>query len=161
MSPNRPDSDISRPLVDNTALADIPYWRQVSETLYSSGQPAASDWLRLHQAGIARVINLRPAAELPDVDEATLARRAGLDYLSLPVDGAAGLTPAAIAALDAALREDPRPVLIHCGSGNRVGALLALFAARCRGVPIEAAVALGRRAGMVSLEATVRVLLQA
>jgi uncharacterized protein (TIGR01244 family) len=161
MSPDRPGSDISRRLVDNTALADIPYWRQVSETLYSSGQPAESDWPRLRAAGIARVINLRPAAELPDVDEAMLARCAGLDYVSLPVDGAAGLTPAAIAALELALREDSRPVLIHCGSGNRVGALLALFAARCRGVPVEAAVALGRRAGMVSLEATVRALLQA
>ncbi|MNN82154.1 hypothetical protein D3C81_1990580 [compost metagenome] len=46
-------------------------------------------------------------------------------------------------------------MLLHCASGNRVGALLALLAHE-RGLDEEAAIAEGRAAGLGSLEPTVR-----
>ena len=51
-------------------------------------------------------------------------------------------------------------MLVHCASGNRVGALIALSAAD-EGVPVEEALARGRAAGMTSTEARVRELLGA
>jgi len=46
-------------------------------------------------------------------------------------------------------------VLVHCGSGNRVGALLALRAS-LDGADDEKALALGREGGLSSLEGVVR-----
>jgi hypothetical protein len=46
--------------------------------------------------------------------------------------------------------------LVHCGSSNRVGALLALRAAWLKGATLEAALAAGRSAGLTGLESAVR-----
>src|SRR5690606_38327465 len=48
------------------------------------------------------------------------------------------------------------PALVHCASGNRVGALAALRAAWLQGADEEAAIAEGRRWGLRSLETEVR-----
>ncbi len=64
-------------------------------------------------------------------------------------------------ALDAALSAAGTPVLVHCGSGNRVGALFALRAAWLQGVAPAEAVALGKAAGMTALEPAIRGILGA
>jgi protein tyrosine phosphatase (PTP) superfamily phosphohydrolase (DUF442 family) len=56
--------------------------------------------------------------------------------------------------LDAILAEADGPVLVHCGSGNRVGALLALRAS-INGASDEEALELGRQAGLTRAEAVV------
>ncbi|HEU4663815.1 MAG TPA: sulfur transferase domain-containing protein [Dokdonella sp.] len=123
--------------------------------LQVGGQPAA-DQLRAFAGGGGVVIDLRGPDEARGYDEAALASRLGLRYLNLPVGGAADLTPANVQALHAALAAAGGPVLLHCASGNRAGALLALEAARYEGLDAEAALALGRSAGMKSLEPAVR-----
>jgi hypothetical protein len=50
-------------------------------------------------------------------------------------------------------------VLFHCGSGNRIGAVLALQAAWLDGVAAEDALDYGRANGLTSLEPTTRELL--
>ena len=52
-------------------------------------------------------------------------------------------------------------MLVHCASGNRAGALLALGQAQFDGVQEGAALELGRKAGMTSTEAALRRVLQA
>ena len=52
-------------------------------------------------------------------------------------------------------KEDDGEVLLHCASGNRVGALLALAAVQVDGASPEAALTLGRAAGLKSLEPVV------
>jgi uncharacterized protein (TIGR01244 family) len=47
------------------------------------------------------------------------------------------------------------PVLIHCGSGNRVAALLALSKS-AEGADDEIAIEYGRQAGLTRLEGVVR-----
>ncbi|MGB5737928.1 MAG: hypothetical protein WBM54_01160, partial [Woeseia sp.] len=59
------------------------------------------------------------------------------------------------AKLDALLAEFAGPVLLHCGSGNRVGALFALRA-KAAGASDDEAIAVGRAAGLTQLEETVR-----
>jgi hypothetical protein len=49
---------------------------------------------------------------------------------------------------------------VHCGSGNRVGALAALLAAE-EGADIDEALDVGRAAGLTRLEAVVREQLEA
>jgi protein tyrosine phosphatase (PTP) superfamily phosphohydrolase (DUF442 family) len=89
-------------------------------------------------------------------DTAAEARAVGLDYVSMPIDGAAGVTPAAADALWARLDDAGDGLtFVHCASGNRVGALLALGAVRAGMLPDEALL-LGRAAGLGSLEGHVR-----
>ena len=47
-------------------------------------------------------------------------------------------------------------VYLHCASSNRVGASWALYQAERKGVPGEEAIAMGRDAGLASLETRVR-----
>ncbi len=60
--------------------------------------------------------------------------------------------------LDEILGNVRGPVLLHCASGNRVGALLALRA-RMHGASPEEALELGNEAGLSSLRSTVETLL--
>src|SRR5262245_56041395 len=113
----------------------IPNLRQVESSVWSAGQPAADDWSSLSAAGIRAVVNLRGAEEQPGFDEATAVRANGLDYHEFPVRSPADFSPervTAFAELLAQLR--PGGVLVHCGSGNRVGAMFALARGREPGV---------------------------
>jgi uncharacterized protein (TIGR01244 family) len=122
--------------------------------LHTGGQPTAQDLERLQAQGVRTVIDLRGADEDRGFDEAAEARRLGLEYVALPIAGKDEVNPANAAALEALLREHGDGVLLHCGSGNRVGALLALGAAG-EGMPREQALEFGRQAGMKSLETRV------
>lgn len=117
----------------------------------------------IRAAGYRTVVNLCPATEYDDSEESRVARALGLDYVNIPIAGPPDLHDEAIDALDAVLT-DPRrrPALIHCASGNRVGALLALHAGRKRGFDVKEALAYGERAGLSSpmLRQAVRFLLE-
>lgn len=127
-----------------------------AEGTYSGGRITADELPALRAAGIAQVIDLTPDAETPAFDEATAVRDAGMAYANLPIASPADLTPEAVAAFDQLLRNAEGPVLVHCASGNRVGALAALRAALVGGQPDEDAIAEGRRWGLGSLEGPVR-----
>jgi len=122
------------------------------------GQPTADDLAAFASAGGALVVNLRNTTEDLGYDEASAAAALGLRYLSIPVAGAAGVTPDNARALAAAIAGVQGGVMVHCATGNRVGGLFAL-AAGLEGAPVDEAIALGRAHGLVSLEAHVRGLL--
>lgn len=125
--------------------------------LYAGGQPTAEDLSGFAAQGVRTVISLRAPAETVDFDEAQEAQRLGLRYLQIPITGAADLDRSHVVqfgrALDTARAEGG--VLIHCGSSNRVGAMIALDAALNRGQSLHAALARGRAAGLASLEPAV------
>ena len=122
----------------------------------STGRLAPVDIGRVREAGIRHVIDLTPDAETPDFDEAATVRTAGLAYSNLPLGGPADLTRENVQAFDAMLREAKRPVLVHCASGNRVGAIAALRAAWVEGRSTEDAIAIGKTWGLKGLEGEVR-----
>lgn len=121
----------------------------------SSGQPTPAALERLAAAGFAGVVDLRTADERRGFDEAAVAEMHGLRYESLPVAGSAGVTFENAATLEAILASFDGPVLLHCASGNRVGALLALRA-KAAGADDTEALAAGRAAGLTDLERVVR-----
>ncbi|MCE5233584.1 MAG: sulfur transferase domain-containing protein [Mizugakiibacter sp.] len=128
--------------------------------LLCGGQPSAGQLAAFARAGGRCVINLRPQAELGDWDEDAVVRALGLAYVHIPIDGAAALCREAARRLaDALARHGAGPVLVHCGSGNRVGALVALKAAWVDGHAPAQALAAGRQAGLTGLEPAVRALL--
>ena len=124
--------------------------------VHSGGRITADDLSALRAAGIRHVINLAPASETPGFDEAEAARAAGMRYDPLPITGAGDLDREAVVAFDRLLQAADAPALVHCGSGNRVGALVALRAALLQGADEESAVEEGRRWGLTGLEGEVR-----
>jgi protein tyrosine phosphatase (PTP) superfamily phosphohydrolase (DUF442 family) len=84
-----------------------------------------------------------------------------MTYVSIPVAGQAGLTKENVARLDAALKDASAkgPVLLHCASGNRIGALLALRAVWVEGKDPAAGLDYGKASGLTGLEPAVKSIL--
>lgn len=138
------------------AWAEDPALPEVRPGLYSGGQPSAEQLRALATQGVRSVIDLRQPGEERGFDEAHAAEALGLRYVRIPVAGAEGLDAANIRAVHQALRQSQGPVLLHCASGNRAGAVLGLVNARYEHASAEQALQLGQRAGLTSLEAATR-----
>lgn len=142
---------------------DLPSARQHEPDLLTGGQPSQEALQAAHAAGYVTLVNLRPAYEFEAFDEGRVARDLGFDYVEIPIAGPDDLSPAAVESLAKVLMEPKRrPALIHCGSGNRVGALFALHARLKRGLGVEDALACGEAAGLTAppLREAVRAKLQ-
>lgn len=149
-------------LAADSALAGLPRYIALDTHRHVSGQPSAEAIAKLPSSGITTVIDLRPDQETPDLDERAAAEKAGLKYLLLPVAGAADLTRENVARFDQLLKDtSSENVLIHCASGNRVGAMLALQARWVQGRSAEESLAIGKAAGMTGLTSEVEKLLRA
>ncbi len=127
-----------------------------SDGMTTSGQPDEAALKVFAESGYAAVIDLRTEGEDRGMDEKTVVESLGMKYISLPITRT-DITYESAAALDKVLAGYDEPVLLHCGSANRVGALMALRAS-ANGADDEAAIAAGKQAGMTSpqLEAIVR-----
>lgn len=144
------------------ALSQLPSHISVDSRVHISAQPTAEALVNLPAAGVRTVINLRPASETPDLDEKSVVEKAGMTYRSLPIAGAAGLTKDNVRVFDQILGEAREgKVLMHCASGNRVGAMMALRARWIQGKTADEALAIGKASGLRGLEADVKALLQA
>jgi len=112
----------------------------------SSGQPDEAALRVFADSGYAAVIDLRTEGEDRGIDEKAIVEDLGMSYVPLPV-GRDGITFENAAALDELLGSYDEPVLVHCRSGGRVGALLALRAS-ATGADDDAAIEAGRRGGL-------------
>lgn len=135
--------------------------RPFAPDLYSSGQPSPEQLEHLARDGVRTVINLRAPNEPDQYDERAEAERHGMRYLSLPVAGAKDLTSETVQQFSDELERARQngPVLIHCASANRVGALVALEQGWHQGAESSSALELGRAAGLTGLEPVVSDLL--
>ena len=129
------------------SAAGLPF-HQPQPDLYTYGQPSAQHLQQARDAGITTVIDLREPGEARGYDEQAAAQALGLRYVRLPVAGRAGINADNARALHQILGQDSGPVLVHCATSNRAGALLALRAARQQGLPASDALALGQAAGL-------------
>lgn len=143
-------------LVPDTPVTAIAGALSPAPGVVSAGRLNADDIARARAAGIRQIIDLTPDAETPGFDEAAAVRTEGLSYANLPLRGAGDLTLRNVEAFDALLRTAKRPVLVHCASGNRVGAMAALRAAWIDGRTDDDAISIGRSWGLKGLEDEVR-----
>ena len=92
--------------------------------LYMGGQPNEADLQALAERGVRRVINLRKEGEFKDYDERARAEALGLEYVTLQFSTPEELSDDVLARSRELLRQSTAEgTLLHCGSGNRVGAL--------------------------------------
>ena len=157
VDPERPEDAIgSAAVVDDDWVALLPNARQPRESVVSGGQPSEDQLRMAAEAGYKTVINLRTPGESGLEDEAAIVGELGMTYVSLPIDGEAGITADNARELSRLLDESEAPVLLHCGSGNRVGALLALEAFHVEGRSAEESIQYGLDSGLTRLEPVVR-----
>jgi len=116
----------------------------------------------LAREGVRTIISLREPGEQVGFDEAGEAKRLGMRYVNIPIAGPQDLVPDTISrfSLELSQARAQGPVLIHCGSSNRAGAMLALDAGITHGASYDAALSLGRKSGLSSLEPAVEALLR-
>lgn len=120
------------------------------------GQPDQKTLEEFDAAGYAAVIDLRgPEEERGLPDERAAVEGLGMSYIPLPILGAADISYENANELDRLLAQFDKPVLVHCGSGNRAGALLALRA-KLNGADNDTAIEAGRDTGLKGLEDVVR-----
>lgn len=148
---------ISPSLTEMPALSNL---AEPAQGVFTSGRLTDADMASIQRSGIREVIDLTLDSETPDFDEAAAARSRGLVYRNLPIEGARGLSMENVVAFDVLLRSAKRPVLVHCASSNRVGAIAALHAAWVDGASTEQAIAIGKSWGLKGLEAEVLTRLQ-
>ena len=140
--------------------ADLPNRHDMLEGITTAGQPGEAALASIAAAGYKSVIDLRGTNEERGLDERKSVEMLGMSYVNLPVEGAAGVSYANASALDKLLAELPKPVLVHCSTGNRAGALLALRA-KANGADARAALELGVANGLAGLKPVVEEKLKA
>lgn len=110
----------------------------------------------LQQAGVEYVINLQPTDELT-FDEQQALSQAGIDYAHVPIRGAEDLKQTVIMEFDKAVTQaHGKNTLMHCKSGNRVGAAVALRGGWLRERKMDTALEWGRNYGLTGLEEEVK-----
>ena len=120
----------------------------------SAGQPDEAGFSVFAEKGYVAVIDIRTDGEDRGLDEPATVRQLGMEYVSFPI-GREDITVEKAAELSDMLAQYDEPVLVHCASANRVGALFALQAFEKTG-DAEYALEVGREGGMTRLEDTVR-----
>ncbi|MEE8426898.1 MAG: sulfur transferase domain-containing protein [Woeseiaceae bacterium] len=121
----------------------------------SSGQPDRDSLRVFADAGYTAVIDLRGAEEHRGFDEPAAVQELGMEYVAFPIEGRGAINFDNARQLDDLIRSQNGPVLVHCASGNRVGALLALRAS-LSGADEASSLETGRAGGLTGLEETVR-----
>lgn len=146
------------PQIDMTLVqqANIINLKHTEPTVIAGGQPTMEQLAIVANAGIKHIINLRPASE-QDWDEGVYVRSLKMEYHNIPVAGIDDVTSDNAKSLAQLLKSvGNEPVLVHCSSGNRVGALIALGEYDHNGHNTESSIAEGRRWGLTGLEEGVR-----
>lgn len=120
--------------------------------IWLASQPSPADLERAKEAGIRTVINQRPESELGDFDERTAVTSIGLRYENPGWNGPDQLTDEIIEETLDLLRTADRPLLMHCASANRTGAIWIVYRALDGGLDVDAAVAEARTVGLRTAE---------
>lgn len=154
-----PGEPVQGPLVDTGAVAESGRVEPAGKVT-SAGQPDKAALEVFAGSGYRAVIDLRGLHEDRGYDEREAVESLGMNYVSFPVTGSDDVDFDKAAELDALIEAQEGPVLVHCGSGNRVGAMLALIDS-LEGASDEEALATGREFGLTRLEDTVRERLEA
>ncbi|MCP1127283.1 fused DSP-PTPase phosphatase/NAD kinase-like protein [Robbsia andropogonis] len=104
---------------------EVPCLKRPKLDVAISGQPPIAFFGQARSKGFKAILNLRPATEQVGFNESEEVASAGLRYFSIPIATVQDLTRAAARALNEIVSDSENlPILVHCASGNRVGALL-------------------------------------
>jgi len=120
------------------------------EGVFLASQPGEADFEQASMGGIRTVINLRHDFEMPDMNEQAIVEGLGLNYVHVPWNGPDELTDEVLDSLRMQLNQAERPILMHCASANRVGAVWLAYRMLEGGVSADEAKAEAKVVGLKS-----------
>ena len=116
--------------------------------IYLAGQPQADDFRIAHEMGIKSVLSIREQSEL-DWDEKKVVEDLGMKYFHVPFRGPEKLTDNVFAKTRKLFTDKSKhPIMVHCGSANRVGAVWLAHRVLDGGITKEAALAEAKKVGL-------------
>lgn len=148
------------PVMPAALSIGIPNERHLGH-IVTGGPPDAAALERALAVGVTMVITLRLELEAGFDVERAKVEELGMRFVSVPVDGAAGVTEANARLVDEAIQASTGDVLLHCASGNRAGAMLALRAFYVRHKTLDESMQIGLAAGLTNLQTAVRANIEA
>jgi protein tyrosine phosphatase (PTP) superfamily phosphohydrolase (DUF442 family) len=119
------------------------------EGVATAGQPEQEHLERLAEAGYRTVLDVRTFEEDPGFNEAETVRKAGMEYVNMPLE----VKPEAFSdevfdrARELLADPDRRPILVHCASAVRVAPLLIPYLILDEGRSPDEAVEIASRVG--------------
>lgn len=120
------------------------------DVLFGS-QPSETTLELLAAQGYTTVVTTRAEDEI-DWDEQARVESLGMRFVRIPMPNpVSAITEAQVTRLDSVLGSATGPVVLHCGSGNRVSGLWGAWLAERKGVEPEEALRLAELAGMRSV----------
>ena len=123
--------------------------------LLFAGQASPGALRALADQGYATVVNTRGEGEV-DFDEAELVESLGMEYHAIAMNKpVTEITDAWVGALADILKSSPRPILLHCGSGNRVSGLYAVWLVEHEGLSPADALERATQVGMTRVRPVV------
>jgi len=156
-APATAGGDVAATAAAASETALLPNGRQPLLSVVTGGAPSEQQLQAAHNAGFKTVISLLPETE----PEASQVQSLGMHFVSIPVAGAQDLTEENARKLGEAMDSaEAKPLLLHCASGNRAGALLSLKAFYVDHASEQDALQLGESAGLASLKPAVEAQMQ-
>jgi protein tyrosine phosphatase (PTP) superfamily phosphohydrolase (DUF442 family) len=136
------------------AIAGVPNACEPLPGMVTGGQPQPGHVAALKRAGCEVVLDIRDPMEPRPVRAPDDFVAAGLEYICIPVGHSRGddATLARIRDTVRELQNKKKSVFFHCGSGNRVGAVLIPYLMLDEGFEEEDAVSTAMRCGLRSAE---------
>ena len=120
----------------------------VLDDIFLAGQPSAADFAEFKKRGVKSVLNVRTKEEL-DFDEAKTLKDLGLSYHHIPIAGPNALTDENFDKIRKLLNtKEERPLLFHCASANRVGAVWLAHRVLDGGLTYDAALIEAKAVGL-------------
>ncbi len=126
----------------------LPYGACVLDSILTAGQPEEAQFAAVATAGCKLVLDLRGPHEPRPCNEPTCVAAAGMEYLNIPITPET-LQDDTFNQFRSVMRDTTkRPILIHCASSDRVGALLLPYFILDEGKDRDTALGLAIQAGL-------------
>jgi uncharacterized protein (TIGR01244 family) len=143
--------DANLKAIEESLKDDVPRVLCLNKDFATAGQPKAEAFAKLAKQGFRAVLNLRTADEGAEA-ERELVEKAGMRYLNIPVVSA-NPNPEQVPGFIKAVKEPSnQPMLIHCGSAQRVGAFWMIYRVTEQGWPEEKALEEATKIGLTRPE---------
>lgn len=136
--------------IEQSLKGDVPNLLCINENFAAAGQPSEQAFGKIAESGYRSVLNLRTESEMDLARERELVEKTGMRYISIPVAGNALKPELADQFLSAVKDKANHPMMIHCGSANRVGAFWMIYRVVEQGWPEEKALEEATQIGLRS-----------
>jgi protein tyrosine phosphatase (PTP) superfamily phosphohydrolase (DUF442 family) len=134
------------------AMSGVANACQILPQVITGGQPSGQQLRAFQAAGGGIVLDVRDPMESRPIDEGSMVRQLGMEYINIPVR-AGSLDDGTLERILAVLRgAGDRTVFFHCGSGNRVAGALIPYFMLDQGLEEQDAIEQAMRVGLRSAE---------